>query len=51
MKAKNSDLTGDVVAAGTAFAIQVDGDCAPTVGTEGYLGGNGPAPLGIVGLP
>ena len=51
VKAKNSDLTGDVVAAGTAFAIQVDGDCAPTVGTEGYLGGNGPAPLGIVGLP
>ena len=51
VKAKNSKLTGEVLAAGTAFAIQVDADCGPTIGTEGYLGGNGPAPLGIVAAP
>ena len=49
VKAENTELTGDVLSAGTAFNIFVDTNCPPTVGTEGYLGGNGPAPLGING--
>ena len=47
VKAENTELTGDVLPAGTAFNIFVDTHCPPTIGTEGYLGGNGPAPLGI----
>ena len=50
VNAENEELTGDVLAAGTAFLIHVDDDCPPTIGTEGYLGGNGPAPLGIIAV-
>ena len=49
VKAENSELTGPVLEDGTAFNIGVDANCAPTIGTEDYLGGNGPAPLGING--
>jgi len=51
VKAKNSKLTGELTGTGTAFDIHVDGECAPTIGTSGYLGGNGPAPLGISAAP